>query len=33
MRLMQQRLLFSTPEGVAMEAQQGYRLHKVELFN
>jgi len=33
MRLMQQRLLFSTPEGVAMEAQQGYRLHKIEVFN
>jgi uncharacterized protein YPO0396 len=30
---MQQRLLFSTPEGVAMEAQQGYRLQKIELIN
>ena len=30
---MQQRLLFSTPEGIAMEAQQGYRLQKIELIN
>ena len=33
MRLIQQRLLFSTPEGVAMEAQQGFRLHRIEVFN
>jgi len=33
MRLMQKRLLFATPEGAAMEAQQGYRLHKMEIFN
>ena len=33
MRLMQQRLLFSTPEGIDMEAQQGYRLQKLELIN
>jgi len=25
--------MFSTPEGVAMEAQQGYRLHRMEVFN
>jgi len=33
MRLMQKRLLFATPEGAVMEAQQGFRLHKLELMN
>ncbi|MCA9009865.1 MAG: hypothetical protein KDB01_08970 [Planctomycetaceae bacterium] len=30
---MQKRLIFATPEGIAMEAQQGYRLQKIELIN